>query len=885
MLDDRNVAGNQALEPFALWKTADNLTGWTAVLGEERGRDNVSGYIAAARTQDVEGLPRTYIDVGGLDIFRDEALSYSQRLAKSNIETEIHVYPGLPHGFELFGSQAPVVAKGSKFNPQMSTTTDDGIVIKDLGTLNLTGLFIHPNHPIRSRSDYLKFTTTLKTMATDQFTSRRQESRNIIEIKAYGPVPLACAACRYRKSKCDRARPTCGRCVKFGIDCIYPGSRKPPVRKQRNVEELEDRLAQVEDRVNKVSQSIAKKCRSKGSGENGEPTGRIHSASPGSDAPSMTLKNALPLPLQGIIECLTEAFFRLPYSDMKIIHPIRYMRAFRGDTTLKPPVFLQYAICALAAIGITEYDNHNVFYLRARQCLEADETKGNDEQHVSIHHAQAWVLISLYEDKAMLFTRSIMSIARSRQICHLMSLDLLDEEHDSIDPEPSPLSWIELEERRRVFWCSFVLDAITSISTGLSSLIDLDDIVVRLPASDDAFVSGIREEAPFLHTILEGAQPAGFAGIVILCQMFKEILRHMVQSSRTNTKGTVDNTFWFRHHELDEQMSRISKLLEQNFYSPPDSQNKPFIRINLTLQASIICLHHAAIKECEKYESSQILARASIDRLQNAAEKALDIIKSFSDSAQIFENTLCSLSLYLVATAFVLMAKHLSPYAIRDLGTVVSIMENISPTHKITRAFLHRVYFDIKHSGVGAYIHLPGVGTSATPANQATAVSSSDSLDTHSTTSQHAQTSGAKLRNVAAWAVEEDAGALIWDCFTAILSAAKHNISAPGKMIAPNGGPDQTSFLGHESITVNNTIETASGQGPAAVGTALINANEQLQDPPYQNTSTLEGLIVPDDPLTWTASWEVQDPDSEWVFDNTLYAGPTDLYGMNAPEE
>ncbi|KAF5011618.1 hypothetical protein FDECE_2281 [Fusarium decemcellulare] len=722
-------------------------------------------------------------------------------------------------------------------------------------------------------------------MATDQFTSRQQESRNIIEIKAYGPVPLACAACRYRKSKCDRARPACGRCVKFGIDCIYPGSRKPPLRKQRNVEELEDRLAQVEDRVNKVSQSIAKKCRSRGSGNDGGEARPVHSSGLGSDGPSMTLKNAGPLPLRSAIECLSEAFFRSPYSDMKIIHPTRYMQAFRGETTQKPPMFLQYAICALAAIGITEYDYHHIFYLRARQCLEADETKGHDERHVSIHHAQAWVLVSLYEDKAMLFTRSIMSVARSRQICHLMGLDRLDEEPDPIDPEPSPLSWIELEECRRVFWCSFVLDAITSISTGLPSLVDLDDIVVRLPTSDDAFVSGIREETPFLHTILEGAQPAGFAGIVILCQMFKEILRHMVQSSRTNAKATVDNTFWSRHHELDEQMSRISKLLERNVYSPPDSQNTPFIRINLTLHASIICLHHAAIKECEKHETSQILARASIDRLQNAAAKALDIIKAFSDSTQIFENTLCSLSLYLVATAFVFMAKHRSPYAIRDLGIVVSLMEKISPAHKITRAFLHQVYFDIKHSGVGAYIHLPGVATSSTDANQTTAVPCSDSPDPHSMISQHAQASGTKLRNVAAWAVEEDAGALVWDCFTAILSAAKHNISAPGKMIVSNGEPGQTSFSRHGDMVANNAIETASAQSPAVVGATLINANEQLQDPPYQNTSTLEGLIVPDDPLTWTASWEIQDDDSEWVFANTLYAGPTDLYGMDAPEE
>lgn len=65
-----------------------------------------------------------------------------------------------------------------------------------------------------------------------------------------------------------------------------------------------------------------------------------------------------------------------------------------------------------------------------------------------------------------------MSIARSRQVCRLMGLDLLDEEHNSIDHERSPLSWVELEECRRVFWCSFVLDAITNMSTGMPSLMD-----------------------------------------------------------------------------------------------------------------------------------------------------------------------------------------------------------------------------------------------------------------------------------------------------------------------------------------------------------------------------------------------------------------------------
>lgn len=38
-------------------------------------------------------------------------------------------------------------------------------------------------------------------------------------------------------------------------------------------------------------------------------------------------------------------------------------------------MYLQYAICALAAVGNKEHDYHHSFYQKARQSLEAEETK------------------------------------------------------------------------------------------------------------------------------------------------------------------------------------------------------------------------------------------------------------------------------------------------------------------------------------------------------------------------------------------------------------------------------------------------------------------------------------------------------------------------------
>ncbi|KAF5023785.1 hypothetical protein F66182_4141 [Fusarium sp. NRRL 66182] len=103
MIDDLNVVENEVMEPFAFWKTADNAVAWRALIGDEAGHANalVSYYSAPARSTSLANLPSTYIDTGGLDIFRDESIKYATRLCTENIPTELHVYPGLPHAFEM----------------------------------------------------------------------------------------------------------------------------------------------------------------------------------------------------------------------------------------------------------------------------------------------------------------------------------------------------------------------------------------------------------------------------------------------------------------------------------------------------------------------------------------------------------------------------------------------------------------------------------------------------------------------------------------------------------------------------------------------------------------------------------------------------------------
>ena len=110
MLDDRTAvkAPDPAITPFLAWSNDDNITGWGALLGERVGGADVPVYAAPARVADPAGLPPTYIEVGTLDLFRDEDIEYARRLNAAAVPTELHVHPGVPHAFEAIAPGADV---------------------------------------------------------------------------------------------------------------------------------------------------------------------------------------------------------------------------------------------------------------------------------------------------------------------------------------------------------------------------------------------------------------------------------------------------------------------------------------------------------------------------------------------------------------------------------------------------------------------------------------------------------------------------------------------------------------------------------------------------------------------------------------------------------
>lgn len=108
MLDHRTGGpecrySNPATGEF-VWTRTSNQFGWQALQGDYAADDARKGWFSPALAEDLAGLPPSWIATGSLDLFLDEDLDYTRRLIAAAVPTELHVYPGAPHGFQLVAS-------------------------------------------------------------------------------------------------------------------------------------------------------------------------------------------------------------------------------------------------------------------------------------------------------------------------------------------------------------------------------------------------------------------------------------------------------------------------------------------------------------------------------------------------------------------------------------------------------------------------------------------------------------------------------------------------------------------------------------------------------------------------------------------------------------
>lgn len=114
MLDDRTKAADKNILPFLTWSEQDNVTGWQAYLGDRYGEKELSGYASPSRCTDLAGVAPAYIEVGELDLFRDEDINYGLNLLRAGVPVEMVLHSGVPHSFDSLAPGAEVSRRAFK---------------------------------------------------------------------------------------------------------------------------------------------------------------------------------------------------------------------------------------------------------------------------------------------------------------------------------------------------------------------------------------------------------------------------------------------------------------------------------------------------------------------------------------------------------------------------------------------------------------------------------------------------------------------------------------------------------------------------------------------------------------------------------------------------
>ena len=102
MLDDCNTApASETVQDALFWTRENNFIGWSSYLGYKPGGKKISCYASASRAENLAGLPPAFIAVGDIDLFAREDIEYAGRLVAAGVPTELHVYPGGCHAFDM----------------------------------------------------------------------------------------------------------------------------------------------------------------------------------------------------------------------------------------------------------------------------------------------------------------------------------------------------------------------------------------------------------------------------------------------------------------------------------------------------------------------------------------------------------------------------------------------------------------------------------------------------------------------------------------------------------------------------------------------------------------------------------------------------------------
>lgn len=188
------------------------------------------------------------------------------------------------------------------------------------------------------------------------------------------------------------------------------------------------------------------------------------------------------IPRKDILDHLINLFFDSVYYQFPILHPATFMQQYKEG---KVPPNLLNAICA----SVARFSNHpDVLTTPAYLAGEpfATNVRGvlfDSIDVPTVSNVQALIFLCMYEYGAARGPRAWMFGGMAIRQAQELGLNREDS---------SPIfylrgDWVMRETRRRTFWACFMIDVLSSSSSGRPRMIDERDCEVLLPSEDNAW--------------------------------------------------------------------------------------------------------------------------------------------------------------------------------------------------------------------------------------------------------------------------------------------------------------------------------------------------------------------------------------------------------------
>lgn len=303
-------------------------------------------------------------------------------------------------------------------------------------------------------------------------------------IEPFDKAPQACLACRSHKRKCDKALPICSLCTRLRRACNYPFEPSSSSRSeeslfhQREVRHLEAQPGGQSTYGSPIA-STSRRASSKmpssslNGAEDTERKTHVSSSVYFLDGAAFNLGGYqlrhphLPLPeifeefcpTHPIILRIVSSYFAtthlwLPMVSRERVHvdlniPVEGTSADLGLLYLCMRLVGQRLPPALQ-------NPQTAFYAAVREYHFLVESAGI----LSLNLLQAGILLAVYEFGHAIFPNAYITIGRCAKIGHAMGI------HHGASASPLlglPASWIEMEERSRVWWAVFLLDRLSNL--------------------------------------------------------------------------------------------------------------------------------------------------------------------------------------------------------------------------------------------------------------------------------------------------------------------------------------------------------------------------------------------------------------------------------------